>query len=191
MRVGVLALQGDVEEHHLALKKLGVESKSVKDAPSINSIDALIIPGGESTTIGKLIQKYNLGEAIKKHAQEKKPLLGTCAGMVLLAKEGDIQVHKTRQTLLGLIDAKVNRNAFGAQRESFEQEIKIQVVGETPYPCVFIRAPAYEKVGADVEVLAELEGKIIAARRENTYVTSFHPELTEDPRLLEYFLSLK
>ncbi|MBD3260137.1 MAG: pyridoxal 5'-phosphate synthase glutaminase subunit PdxT [Candidatus Altiarchaeales archaeon] len=188
MKVGVLAVQGDVEEHQKALTKINVQSRSVKDESSIKAVDALIIPGGESTTISKLIQHHGLADCIKEFAKQKKPLIGTCAGMVLLAREGDDQVRKTRQNLLGLIDAKVNRNAFGSQRESFEEKIEIPVLGGNPYPCVFIRAPAYEKTGANVEVLATYQGKIIAAREGKVGVTSFHPELSGDPRLLKHLL---
>lgn len=196
VRVGVLALQGDVSEHVRALREslceLGTTSDVVevltqKDLP----VDALVIPGGESTTLGKLLKKTGLDKEIKELAKTI-PVMGTCAGLVLLAKEGGRDVEKTGQRLLGLMDVRVNRNAFGRQRESFEAELIIPVLGEEPFHTVFIRAPAIEKVlnKKKVEVLARYEDKIVMARQRNLLAVAFHPELTNDHRIHRYFLGL-
>jgi 5'-phosphate synthase pdxT subunit len=145
----------------------------------VGSCDAIVIPGGESTTIGRLMQHEGILPELKEAAEAGKPILGTCAGMVLLAKEGDEEVAKTGQPLLGLMDVRVKRNAFGRQKESFEVLLKMSVF-KLPFPAVFIRAPAITQAAENVDVLATFEGRIVAAKQKNMLALSFHPELTED-----------
>jgi 5'-phosphate synthase pdxT subunit len=193
-RIGVIAIQGDVEEHVIALEKTLAERDApgevvkIKHRGIVKSCDALVIPGGESTTIGRLMQRENILAEIKTAVEEcELPLLGTCAGMVLLAKEGDEEVAKTGQPLLGLMDVKVKRNAFGRQRESFEVLLPMSIFKER-FPAVFIRAPALTKASDDVEVLATFDKLIVAAKQRNMIALSFHPELTGDRRIHHYFL---
>lgn len=206
MKVGVIGVQGDVEEHVVAMRRalaafgLHGEVVSIRRSGIVPSCDALVIPGGESTTLSRLMLKEGIFPEVLEAAERDVPILGTCAGMVLLAKEGNEEVAKTGQKLLGLIDAKVERNAFGRQRESFEVALSIPAFGPEPFNAVFIRAPCYVSVGAGVEVLAKLEAEktfkitksecIVAARQENVVAVAFHPELTNDLRLHRYFLSL-
>ena len=146
-------------------------------------------PGGESTTIGRLMEREGIFPEIKEAAEEGKPILGTCAGMVLLAKEGDEEVAKTGQPLLGLMDVKVKRNAFGRQRESFEVLLKMSIFEET-FHAVFIRAPAITQAAENVEILATFDEHVVAAKQGNIIALSFHPELTEDRRFHHYFIDL-
>jgi len=196
MKIGVLALQGDVKEHLTsiknALKNLKLKGKctAVRTKNKILDVDALIIPGGESTTIGKLIKIYGLDSIIERIARNGVPIMGTCAGLVLLAREGDEEVNRIRQELLGLMSIKIRRNAFGRQRESFEVDLKIDVLGEEPYHCVFIRAPVIERVWGRVNVLAEYKNRIVAAQEDNLIALSFHPELSNDTRMHEYFIRM-
>jgi len=186
MRVGVLALQGAFREHIDALRKLGVEAVEVRLPGQLEGLDGLIIPGGESTAIGKLAVKYGLQDAIRRYVMGGHAVYGTCAGMIMLSKD----VGRD-QPLLSLMDIKVERNAFGRQLDSFETDLEIPALGDKPFPGVFIRAPRIESVGDDVEVLAKLEnGTPVAAREGNMIVTAFHPELTDDLRWHRYFLSL-
>jgi len=188
MKIGVLALQGDVSEHVMLIKKTLNKIKirgsvvEIKNSGQVKGIDALIIPGGESTTIGKLLIKTGIFQEIKKL---DKPVMGTCAGLILIAK--DISGGLKEQELLGLMDIKVKRNAFGRQRESFEAKIKSKI-GEIPG--VFIRAPVIESAGEGVEVLAEYEGKIVMVRQGKIMGLAFHPELADDTGVYEYFLGL-
>jgi len=197
MRVGILALQGDVSEHVVAMRnamrklKISGEVIEVKRRDEVKDLNSLVIPGGESTTIRKLITKYRIDSEIKNLAKKGIPIMGTCAGLVLLAKEGDEEVEKTGQPLLGLMDIKVKRNAFGRQRESFETELEIPALGKDSYHGVFIRAPAIEKAGKGVEVLAGFENRIVMARQKNLLAVAFHPELSKDLRLHEYFLGMR
>ena len=197
MRIGVIGLQGDVAEHIEAVQKAMKEENIpgevvwIRKAEQINGLDRIILPGGESTTIGKLIIKAGIDIALREAAQKGTPIFGTCAGLVLLASEGDEEVAKTGQVLLGLMDIKVKRNAFGRQPESFETDLNIPELGNKPFRAVFIRAPAIEKVGKDVQILAKFKDKIVVARQKNLLVTSFHPELTDDTRLHSYFLRMK
>ncbi len=161
----------------------------IKHRGIVCSCDAVVIPGGESTTIGRLMEREGIFSEIKEAAWEGKPILGTCAGMVLLAKEGDEEVAKTGQPLLGLMDIKVKRNAFGRQRESFEVLLKMSLFDE-PFHAVFIRAPTITYAADSVDVLATLNGQIVAAKQRNILALSFHPELTEDRRIHHYFLDL-
>lgn len=187
VRVGVLALQGDVEEHLAMLKKCGAEAVRVRSVQDVEEVDALIIPGGESTTIGKFMHESGIAEVVKRMAAEGMPIWGTCAGLILLAKKGDGEVRKTGQELLGLMDFEVERNAFGRQRESFEAEIEVGEIKK--FPAIFIRAPAITKVWGGCKVLARFGGKIVAAEQGNLLATAFHPELGEDAKLHEYFLA--
>ncbi len=192
--IAVIAAQGDVEEHVLmakmALKELGMEGSVVStiDKKVVAKSDAIILPGGESTTISKLIHAASIAEEIKRAAKEGKPIMGTCAGSILLAKHGDEQIERTKTKLLNLMDIWVKRNAFGRQRESFQTKLDIKSVGE--FEAVFIRAPAIMKVGSNVDVLAKIDDYIVAAQQDNLLALTFHPELTYDTRLHKYFISL-
>jgi 5'-phosphate synthase pdxT subunit len=190
MMIGVLALQGDFIEHIQILKSLGVEAVEVRKPEQLTDLDGLIIPGGESTTFGKLAAEFGLIEPLRAFCNTGKPVWGTCAGMIFLAKDVG-----RKQPVLGLMDVKVKRNAFGRQVDSFEQDLDILAISSKengqarPFHAVFIRAPMLESVGKDVEVLAKLEdGSIVAARQGNLMATSFHPELTQDTRFHRYFI---
>jgi len=190
MKVGVLALQGAFIEHEQALHRIGVETRQVRLPHELEGLDGLIIPGGESTTIGKLAVQYGLIEPIRAMANAGKPLWGTCAGMILMAKNAD-----RAQPLFGLMDVKVRRNAFGRQVDSFETFLDVPAIATPentrPFHAIFIRAPLLESVGPGVEVLARLEnGAIVAARQGRLLVTAFHPELSNDDRFHRYFVSL-
>ena len=182
-RIGVLALQGDVREHVEILKKLGVEPIEVRDVADLEGLHGLIVPGGESTAIGKMMAESGLLDGVRSFFYKGGPVWGTCAGMVLAASA----TTGPRQPLLGLMNALVERNGFGRQVHSFEMELEIEGF-EEPFVGVFIRAPFFEDVGPGVEVLGEINGRIVAAKGENILVTAFHPELTEDLRFHEYFL---
>ncbi|RLF48074.1 MAG: pyridoxal 5'-phosphate synthase glutaminase subunit PdxT [Thermoplasmata archaeon] len=194
MKIAVIAAQGDVEEHvvaaNKALKKLGIEGKAFAtiDKEEVAKSDAIILPGGESTTISKLIHKSSVAEEIKKAAREGKPVMGTCAGSILLAKHGDEEVRKTKTKLLELMDIWVKRNAFGRQRESFQIKLDIKGIGD--FEAVFIRAPAILKVSSNVDILAKLDDYIVACQQDNILALSFHPELTDDTRIHEYFIKM-
>lgn len=187
MKIGVLASQGAFAEHIAVLKKLGVEALPVRLPRQLAGLDGLIIPGGESTTISKLMKDYDLVSGIKQLAQEDKPIFGTCAGMILLAKK----IPGSTVEPLGLIDISVRRNAFGRQNESFETDLDIPVLGDEPFHAVFIRAPLIERVNGTTEVLTRLDdGTAVAARQGKFLVSAFHPELTDDPRFHQYFLDI-
>jgi 5'-phosphate synthase pdxT subunit len=184
--VGVLALQGDFREHKGALRRLGVEAKEVRKPEHLEGLKALIVPGGESTTIGKLAREYGLEEAVRRRVAEGSlALFGTCAGAIWMAKE---ILGYPEQPRLGVLDVAVERNAFGRQVESFEEVVEVRGLG--PFPGVFIRAPVFRRLGEGVEVLAELSGLPVLVRQGKLLASSFHPELTEDPRLHGYFLEL-
>jgi 5'-phosphate synthase pdxT subunit len=186
MRIGVLALQGAFIEHEKKIRELGAEAVEVRLPQDLDGVDGLIIPGGESTTIGKLAVEYKLIEPLREFAREK-PTWGTCAGMIFLASDIGID----RQPILGLMDMQVNRNAFGRQIDSFEIDLPISVLGEVPFHAVFIRAPVVTAVGPGVKVLARLENsQIVAVQSDHLLATAFHPELTDDTRLHAYFLHL-
>ena len=186
MKVGVLAYQGDVREHIQTLQRLKIEAVPVRRPTELREIQGLIIPGGESTTIGKLMKEDGFFEPLKALVEEGFPVYGSCAGLVLLARS---LTDSFEQPLLGLMDIKVKRNAYGRQRESFEEKIKIKGF-KSPFLAVFIRAPRIEEWGEKVDVLAEYQGKPVMAREGNILVTSFHPELTEDLRVHRYFLQM-
>ncbi|MGE0056469.1 MAG: pyridoxal 5'-phosphate synthase glutaminase subunit PdxT [Dehalococcoidia bacterium] len=184
--VGVLALQGDFAEHEAVLRRLGVESRQVRLPRDLEGLSALIIPGGESTTITRLIDLYNLRQPLRAFAAAN-PVWGTCAGMIVMAT----QVSDLDREPLGVMDIDVQRNAFGRQIDSFETNLDVAEVEGGPVHAFFIRAPLINSVGPSVKVLAEIEGQgIVAARQGHLLVTSFHPELTEDGRMHRYFLSL-
>ncbi len=182
-RIGVLALQGDVREHVEILKKLGVEPVEVRTIDDLDRLAGLIVPGGESTTIGKIMVESGLLDGVRSFFYKGGPVWGTCAGMVLAASA----TTGPRQPLLGLMNALVERNGFGRQVHSFEKELEIEGF-EEPFVGVFIRAPFFEDVGPGVEVMGEVDGRVVAAKGENILVTAFHPELTDDKRFHEYFL---
>ena len=183
----MLALQGDFIEHISMLRQLGAEGIPIRLPQELEGLDGLIIPGGESTSIGKLMMEYNLTPRIKELISKGIPVLGTCAGMILLANK----VHDLNHQPLGAIDIEVRRNAFGRQVDSFEVDLPIPVLGEAPFHAIFIRAPWIENSGAKVEILARLPNGIpVAARENNVVVSAFHPELTSDPRFHAYFLSI-
>ena len=187
MRIGVLAAQGAFAEHIAVLHKLEVEALPVRLPRELVGVEGLIIPGGESTSISKLMRDFNLMDEVSQMAQNGLPIFGTCAGMILLAKE----ISDSDAVPLCLMDISIKRNAFGRQRESFEVEIPIPVLGEKPFPAVFIRAPVIERVDSGVEILAKLnDGTIVAAREGKLLVSAFHPELTDDLRFHQYFLSM-
>jgi 5'-phosphate synthase pdxT subunit len=188
MKIGVLALQGAFAEHIAVLKKLKVEAIPVRLPQQLEGLDGLIIPGGESTTITKLMVHYKLKNKIIELAKNNFPIFGTCAGMIVLARELS---SSGGVTPTGVMDIKVNRNAFGRQVDSFETEITIPALGKKPLTGVFIRAPLIESVGKEAEVLARLsDGTIVAARQGKLLVCSFHPELTDDTRFHHYFLDI-
>lgn len=185
MRVGVLSLQGDFREHLHVLQKLGVAARDVRTVEQLSELDGLIIPGGESTTISNLLAKNGLMETLRQRGREGFPIYGTCAGMILLAKELEDDRPQER---LGLIEIAVRRNAYGRQRDSFEAELQIKKIGA--FHAVFIRAPQIVRVGSKVEVLAEHDSAPVLVRQKNLLASSFHPELTGDPRVHEYFLKM-
>ena len=187
--IGVLALQGDFEAHLKMLAELGVEGKAVRLPQHLTQLDGIIIPGGESTTIGKLMVMYGLDEVLQQKIRDGFPVWGTCAGLILLARETDNAL--AGQPLLACMDIRVRRNAFGSQRESFETDLAVPVLGEAPFHAFFIRGPAIESVGPEVEVLATLDdGSIVAVREGHLLGTAFHPEVAGDPRFHHYFLRI-
>jgi pyridoxal 5'-phosphate synthase pdxT subunit len=188
-RIGVLALQGDVSEHVLALERAGngkFQVVEVRKSGQIEECQALVLPGGESTTICRQLKSSGLIEELKAAALSGKPILATCAGLVLVSQEVE---GEGRVKPLGLMDIKINRNAFGPQRESFEADLQIKGL-DRPYRAVFIRAPAIAQVGSGVEVLARVGDAVVAARQKNLLALAFHPELTKDTRIHQIFLKM-
>lgn len=185
MKIGVLALQGAVAEHIRMIEKAGGEGIVVKRKEQLQEVDGMIIPGGESTTIGKLMRTYDFLDELRSFSDQGKPIFGTCAGLIVLAKQiaGQTEVH------LGLMDIRVARNAFGRQRESFETDLEIEGIDDN-VRAVFIRAPLIEAVESNVDVLARYNGQIVAARQRHLLAASFHPELTDDERMHAYFLDM-
>ncbi|MGE5849033.1 MAG: pyridoxal 5'-phosphate synthase glutaminase subunit PdxT [Candidatus Methylomirabilota bacterium] len=183
--IGVLALQGDFREHGQMLEQLGVRGPEVRLPRELEGLDGLIIPGGESTAIVRLMRTSNLLEPLRKLAADGFPMWGTCAGMILLAKRLDA----TGVPALEAMDIAVRRNAFGRQVDSFEADLAVPVLGDPPFHAVFIRAPIIQEIGARVEVLARLpDGTAVAARQNRLLATAFHPELTPDTRFHRYFI---
>jgi len=185
---GVLAIQGDVREHLEALRRLGVAATTVREPKEIAAIQGLIIPGGESTTIGKLMSRYGLLDPIRELVASGRPLLGTCAGMIVMAKA--IHSAANDQPALSVMDISAKRNAFGRQIDSFEADITIKGIDGGPVRAVFIRAPVIHHAQDSVDILAEHDGKIVAARQDNMLALAFHPELTDDSRVHQYFVSM-
>jgi 5'-phosphate synthase pdxT subunit len=194
LRIGVVGLQGDVEEHVQAFGKaflnLGIKGEAVwaRRPSDLDGIDGISIPGGESTTISKLLNKFQLRDPLMRLYENGIPILGTCAGCVLLASEGDHLVERTGTQLLKFMDMAVDRNAFGPQRESFEADVEIDGIGS--YPGVFIRAPLITRVWGDCRILGKLDDRIVLAKQGNTMAASFHPELTGDSRFYELYFSM-
>ncbi|MGD1991800.1 MAG: pyridoxal 5'-phosphate synthase glutaminase subunit PdxT [Anaerolineae bacterium] len=189
MQIGVLALQGAFIEHQKTLRRVGVDTVQVRLPEHLEPIDGLIIPGGESTTIGRMARRWGLLEPIKALARSGRPLWGTCAGMILLAKEVIDAVAD--QPRLALMDITVRRNAFGRQVDSFEADLDVRELGEPPFHGVFIRAPLIERVGPQGRILAQLDdGTVVAAQQGNLLATAFHPELTADDRFHRYFVDM-
>jgi len=186
LRIGVVAMQGAFREHARAIRTLGAEAVEVRRPEQMEGLDGLILPGGESTAIGQLIQEFGLDPALRRFAEEGRPVYGTCAGMILLAKD----VAGSQQYRLGLMDMRAQRNAFGRQRESFETGLAVPALGEEPFPAVFIRAPYIESVQSPCEALAVYGDKIVMAREGRFLATAFHPELTDDLRVHRYFLDM-
>ncbi len=184
--VGVLGLQGDVVEHLAALRATGANALEVKTPAALATVDGLIIPGGESTTVMKLLARFELAEPIIARVRAGMPLWGTCMGMIIAAKS----VADMEQPSLGLIDIAVRRNAFGRQNDSVEMLLDIPVLGAQPFPAIFIRAPWIESAGPDVEILAARDGHGVMVREGNVLGTSFHPELTPDHRVHAYFFEM-
>jgi 5'-phosphate synthase pdxT subunit len=186
-RIGVLALQGDFAEHISIFRRLGIAAREVRQPQELDDLDGLVIPGGESTTIVRLISEFVLLEPLRERAQKGFPLWGTCAGMIVLAERASELAWPT----LGALAIAVRRNAFGRQVDSFETDLAVPALGQQPFHAVFIRAPIVEEVGDGVEVLAKLEnGTAVAVRQANALATAFHPELTEDHRFHRYFIDM-
>ncbi len=185
--IGVLALQGDFAEHLAVLGTLGIDTREVRLPAELEGLDGLIIPGGESMTMAKLMDSYALREPIRARVREGMAVWGTCAGLILLAKE----LEDNRPEPLGLMDMDVARNAFGRQVDSFETDLSVAVLGKQPFHAVFIRAPIIKQLRNGIQELASLpDGGVVAVRQERMLATAFHPELTDDARFHEYFLSM-
>ncbi|MDR7459765.1 MAG: pyridoxal 5'-phosphate synthase glutaminase subunit PdxT [Armatimonadota bacterium] len=184
MRVGILALQGDVAEHAAVVRACGAENREVRRPEDLAGVEALIIPGGESTTIGRLMARVGLDEAIRERVEQGLPVLGTCAGAILLAREA----RGGRPPLLEVMDIAVARNAYGRQRESFEADIHVPPLGSAPLRVAFIRAPVIEAVGPAVQVLASFGGQPVLVRQDRLLAATFHPEVLGETALHRYFL---
>lgn len=188
--IGLLALQGAFREHGNAMRALGCDVSELRQKKHLAGIDAMIIPGGESTAIGKLLVDLDMLDTVREMIREGLPVYGSCAGLILLCKT----IIGSEQPRLGLLDAAVRRNAFGRQVDSFECNLPVPVLGDAPFPAVFIRAPLIESAGPEVDVLAEVEmggqNKPVAVRQGNILAASFHPELTDDMRFHRYFLDM-
>jgi 5'-phosphate synthase pdxT subunit len=183
--IGVLGLQGAVREHIRSIEACGAKAMEIKHKEQLADIDGLILPGGESTTMRRLIDSYGFFEAIQEFGKQGKPVFGTCAGLILMASE----IEGQEEAHLGLLDMKVARNAFGRQVASFEASLDIKHAGDD-FKAVFIRAPYITEVGPGVEVLATWQEKIVAAKQDNYLCSAFHPELTDDNRIIAYFISM-
>ncbi len=185
IKIGILALQGAVREHAVSLKRCGVEAVPVKSAQDLENLDGLILPGGESTTMRRLIDTYGLLKPLKQFAMHDKPVFGTCAGLILLARNiaGSSSCH------LGILDVTAERNSFGRQVNSFEAPLTIKDIGKG-FPGIFIRAPHISEVSEGVDVLCEHEGRIVMVRQNYLLGCSFHPELTSDQRVMSYFVKM-
>jgi 5'-phosphate synthase pdxT subunit len=187
VKIGVLGLQGDVREHVRALESAGATPVVVKHASVLHDVDALILPGGESTTIGKLLDRFDLLEPLKERVHDGMPLYGTCAGAILMASE--VVGREDAPHRLGVLDIAIERNAYGRQVESFEADLGVSGLDE-PFRAVFIRAPVIERIGDGVEVLARLDGKPVLVRQGHLLSSTFHPEMTADARIHRLFVNL-
>lgn len=189
-KIGVLALQGAFREHCQSISRIGAEASEIRKADDLKNLDGIILPGGESTTMGKLLLEFGIFDPLKNLLQDGLPVFGTCAGLILLCKT----IKGSEQPRLGVLNASIERNAFGRQFESFETALEIPDWGQKPYIAIFIRAPLLQTTGADVKVLASLEKNGIthpvAVRQQNILGVSFHPELSSDYRCHEYFLNM-
>ena len=196
MKVGVIAVQGAVTEHidilRKAMKELKIDGCAVpiRTTKDLDHVSGLVIPGGESTTISRLILDAGMQQKIIELAKKGLPILGTCAGAILLAKEGDEQVKQTKTSLLGLMEIRVNRNAYGRQVDSFEVDLQIDEIGKEPFKGIFIRAPTMEKVWGSTSVWAKHQATVVGAKKGNVLALTFHPELGDDLRIHEYFLKM-
>ncbi|MBV9149670.1 MAG: pyridoxal 5'-phosphate synthase glutaminase subunit PdxT [Candidatus Eremiobacteraeota bacterium] len=186
-RVGVLALQGDVSEHLVALEEVGAEATTVKTRAELEAVDGLVIPGGESTTVIKLLERFDLAPLIKERVADGMPLWGTCMGLIVVARA---VAELPEQPTLALLDVSVRRNAFGRQIASGEVELEIAEFGARPFPAIFIRAPWIEESGPQVRILAQLDGHGVLVQQGRILGSSFHPELSPDRRLHEYFIDI-
>lgn len=187
VKIGVLALQGDFAKHIEALERLGVRAVPVRTPDELNDLDGLIIPGGESSTVGKLMSRFGVDKAIIRRVEEGMAIFGTCTGMILLAKD----IESSDQPRLGLMDISVRRNAFGRQVDSFETDLDISEIDGAPIKAIFIRAPFATSVSEDVQVLAQIQdNKIVLMRQGKCLAAAFHPELTDDTRIHEYFVRM-
>jgi 5'-phosphate synthase pdxT subunit len=184
--IGVLAIQGDVLEHQRALERAGAEAPRVRRQEELAAVDGLVIPGGESTTVGMLLERFGLMEPLRERIQEGMPVFGTCTGLILLAKD----IAGSAQPRLGTMDVSVERNAYGRQVDSFETDVPIPQVGGEPVRAVFIRAPQIKSVGPEVEVLAKTETGPLLVRQGNQLAAAFHPELTGDDRVHRLFVRM-
>jgi len=196
LKVGVIAVQGAVTEHinilGKAMRELKIDGCAVptRTTKDLDDVSGLVIPGGESTTISRLILDAGMEQKIIERAKKGLPILGTCAGAILLAKEGDEQVKQTKTSLLGLMEIRVNRNAYGRQVDSFEVDLQIEEIGREPFKGIFIRAPTIEKVWGSTSIWAKHQATIVGAKKENVIALTFHPELGDDLRIHEYFLKM-
>jgi 5'-phosphate synthase pdxT subunit len=187
LTIGILALQGDYEAHRKILEeRLNIKTRLVRTKAEIDEVDGLIIPGGESTTMGKLMDRFGLVERIRARVEGGMPIYGTCAGMIVLAKN----IEGSDQHRLGLLDVTVARNAFGRQVDSFEADIPINVLGDTPVRGVFIRAPYVQEMGDSVQALGAFQDRVVAVKQNNVLAIAFHPELTDDPRMHALFVQM-
>jgi pyridoxal 5'-phosphate synthase pdxT subunit len=185
-KIGVLAMQGDVPEHLTALSEAGAEGVPVKTREALEQVDGLVIPGGESTTVGMLLERFDLMEPLRRRIAEGLPVFGTCTGLILLAKE----IEGSDQPRLGFLDVTVRRNAYGRQIDSFETHLEAPALGEEPLPAIFIRAPRVTHVEPGVEVLAETDAGPVLVRQGPLLGAAFHPELTSDRRVHELFVEM-
>ncbi|MBV8194509.1 MAG: pyridoxal 5'-phosphate synthase glutaminase subunit PdxT [Candidatus Dormibacteraeota bacterium] len=185
-RIGVLALQGDVREHLAALADAGAEATTVRSAGELEAVDALVLPGGESTTMGRLLRVYDLEQPLRLRLDNGMPTLSTCAGLILLSRE--VIDGRSDQLMLGTLDVVTRRNAYGRQVDSFEADLDVEPLGVAPFRGVFIRAPQIEALGESVHVIAQLSGRPVAIEQGPHIGLAFHPEMTDDSRLHGYFV---
>lgn len=186
MKIGILALQGAFLEHEKVLKAMDCNTVQVRKQEQLEDIAGLIIPGGESTTIGKLLIEFGLQERLISLVKAGMPLFGTCAGLIVMAKD----IENSSQSRLGLMDITAKRNAFGRQVDSFEADLFIDEIGQEPFKAVFIRAPFIAQAGPEVQILSSIDGKAVLARQNNLLASAFHPELTNDFRIHQYFINM-